>query len=134
MLNLHWEAKCEGLVSGLSGRNISLVFALKERNKVYWGFFPLFLSLSLVFFISTTKACNNLDVSKKHQDLLSCIARYTLEIGGRSLCSICIGRQSPSLSFWCGREEPSLLGLFGLGLLGLAFGLFMSPVIWARVI
>jgi len=69
-------------------RNISLVFALKERNKIYWGFFlslslslslPLSLSLSRLF-ISTTKACNNLDVSKNHQDLLSCIARYTLEL------------------------------------------------------
>lgn len=121
MLNLHWEAECEGWVIGFVG--ISAWFLLRKRETNS-------LSLSHLF-ISTTKTCNNLDVSK---NLLSCIARYTLEIGGQSLCSICIGRQSPNLSFWFEREPPSLLGFLGLGLLGLAFGLFMSPVLWARVI
>ena len=55
---------------GLIG--ISAWFLLRKRETKFIGVFSLF--------ISTAKTCNNLDVSKKHQDLLSCIARYTLEL------------------------------------------------------
>lgn len=85
MLNLHWEEKFEGWLLGF--QEYQLGFCIEREKQNLLGFFPLSLSLSLPLslslsrlFISTTKACNNLDVSKNHQDLLSCIARYTLEL------------------------------------------------------